>query len=76
MVARRAEMAFSSSEDRTTDGSEGMSRFRTDVVVGVAPTERTRGCDREMECTAEAVTRRDSNSWRSKSRAEAGELEE
>jgi hypothetical protein len=61
MVALNAEISFDASMGIST---LSISRLRTAVVVGVAPTERTRGLEGEAECTVEAVTRRASNSWR------------
>jgi hypothetical protein len=74
MVARRAAAALLSAEsERMVDA--GMSKLRTEVVVGVAPTERTSLWPWEAECTASATTRRASNSWRRKSSASAREEE-
>lgn len=61
IVALSAAMAFCSSS-----GAEGSSsiKFRTLVVVGVAPTDRTSGWLGEIVSMEIAVTRRASNSWR------------
>ena len=54
-------MAFASS---SSSEECGMRRFRTEVVVGVAPTERMSLCPADAECTVSATTRRASNSCR------------
>jgi len=55
-------MAFPSSVREEGEGV--IKRFRTEVVVGVAPTERMSGLEGEAEWIAWEVTRRASNSWR------------
>ena len=60
--------------------ASGISRLQIEVVVGVAPTERTNGNSKQRVPGCEwknfEIAGRASNSWLRKSRADAREVEE
>ena len=72
-MALRAAIAFSSSDSGSSCWSR---RFRTEVVVGVAPTERVNGVLGEADWIEAAVRRSASNSRRRKLMAVVLEMEE